>query len=269
MSASVAQDALVSTSATPGVPETEARRLRRANILAGLLHAAQAILILVLSNDFRLPVTGTFAEDAPGRSLPPQELLFELPIGPLVALFLALAALDHLAVAAPRIGDWYVRNLGRERNYARWIEYAISASVMVVLIAMLAGISDAFALLGLFAVNAAMILFGLLMEMMNPSRQGANWTPFWFGALAGAVPWIIIALAIGAAEADASVPGFVYGIFVSLFLLFNSFAVNMWLQYRRVGRWRDYLHGERMYITLSIVAKSLLAWQVFGSTLAG
>jgi heliorhodopsin len=42
-----------------------------------------------------------------------------------------------------------------------------------------------------------------------------------------------------------------------------------WLQYRRVGPWRDYLYGERGYIVLSLTAKSALAWQVFGGTLAG
>ena len=56
---------------------------------------------------------------------------------------------------------------------------------------------------------------------------------------------------------------------MSLFVFFNVFAVNQWLQYRQVGRWRDYLVGERAYITLSLVAKSALAWQVFGGTLAG
>jgi hypothetical protein len=60
----------------------------------------------------------------------------------------------------------------------------------------------------------------------------------------------------------------VYGIFFSLFVFFNIFALNMWLQYRRVGRWRNYLSGERVYVLLSLVAKSALAWQVFGGTLA-
>jgi hypothetical protein len=41
----------------------------------------------------------------------------------------------------------------------------------------------------------------------------------------------------------------------------------MVLQYRKVGRWKDYLFGERMYIVLSLVAKSLLAWQIFFGTL--
>jgi len=42
----------------------------------------------------------------------------------------------------------------------------------------------------------------------------------------------------------------------------------MVLQYKKVGPWRDYLFGERMYVLLSLVAKSALAWQVFGGTLA-
>ncbi|MEO2105686.1 MAG: hypothetical protein ABGZ36_08610, partial [Actinomycetota bacterium] len=57
------------------------------------------------------------------------------------------------------------------------------------------------------------------------------------------------------------------GIFVSLFVFFNCFAVNQWLQYRQIGRWRDYLFGERVYVWLSITAKSVLAWQVFANTL--
>jgi hypothetical protein len=241
--------------------------LRRANLLVGLLHVAQAVLILALSNDFSLPVTGAFLDGPPGSAAAPQEHLLDVPVGPLVAVFLALAALDHLAVASPWFVAWYERNLRRERNKARWWEYAVSASIMVALIAMLAGISSVFALLALLAVNAAMIFFGLLMETVNPDRATANWTPYACGLFAGAVPWLIIAIAIGGAEADGSVPGFVYGIFISLFVLFNSFALNMALQYRRVGPWRDYLYGERAYILLSLTAKSLLAWQVFGSTL--
>lgn len=62
-------------------------------------------------------------------------------------------------------------------------------------------------------------------------------------------------------------PTFVYWISVSIFVFFSCFALNMVLQYKQVGKWRDYLYGERAYIILSLVAKSLLAWQVFGGTL--
>ena len=41
----------------------------------------------------------------------------------------------------------------------------------------------------------------------------------------------------------------------------------MVLQYKKIGPWRDYLFGEKMYVVLSLVAKSALAWQIFAGTL--
>ena len=66
-------------------------------------------------------------------------MLWNVPIGPAVAVFLLLAAIDHLLMAAPGIWPWYRDNIARQINKARWWEYSISASLMVVLIAMLAG----------------------------------------------------------------------------------------------------------------------------------
>jgi hypothetical protein len=172
-------------------------------------------------------------------------------------------------LALPRINGWYNANLRRGINYARWWEYAFSASVMIVLIAMLTGISDLDALIPIFAINATMIFFGLLMETFNLKTQKTNWTPYLFGCFAGAIPWVVIALSVIGSERNSpeGVPNFVYGIIISLFLLFNTFTLNMFLQYKRVGPWRDYLFGEKVYVLLSLVAKTALAWQVFTSTL--
>jgi hypothetical protein len=241
------------------------RRLRRLNVVVGLAHLLQALVVLALANDFATPVTASFLAGPPGQGPGELEVLTDIRFAPFVAAFLFLAAADHLLMATPPVRGWYERELGRRRNVARWIEYSVSASIMVVLIAMLTGISDVAALIAIFGANAAMILFGLLMERQPPDGD-ARWAPFWFGCVAGAVPWIAIgAYLFGGDQA----PTFVYAIFVSLFVLFNSFAVNMALQYRRVGPWRDYLFGERAYILISLAAKSALAWQVFGSTLAG
>lgn len=234
----------------------------------GALHAVQAVLVLFLANDFALPVTATFLTDQPGASLPELRILFEIRIAWGVAAFLFLSAAAHWIIASPGVFGWYRNNLLRDRNYARWIEYALSSSIMVVLIALLPGISDVAALGAIFGVNAAMILFGLLMEHYeSPGRP--NWMSYWFGVLTGAVPWIVIGIYILSPGSDSSPPTFVYAIFISLFIFFNTFAVNMVLQYRKTGRWADYLYGEKVYIVLSLTAKSLLAWQVFGGTLAG
>lgn len=79
-----------------------------------------------------------------------------------------------------------------------------------------------------------------------PERKSTWWTPFTMGSIVGAVPWIVITVYL--VGSDSAVPNFVYGIFV----FFNCFAVNQWLQYRGKGRWGDYLFGERVYIWLSL-----------------
>jgi len=237
-------------------------RLRWYNAGMGLLHAIQGIAVLLLSNDFALPVTAAFMEGPPGTPASTEEL-FTLPLGPAVAVFLFMSALAHFVVAGPGWGK-YQRDLAAHRNEQRWIEYAFSSSLMIVLIGMITGIADVAALVALFGVNAAMILFGWLQERYEePGR--ARWWPFVFGCIAGIVPWIAIGIYLIGPTAE--IPGFVYAIFVSLFVFFNSFALNQVLQYRQTGPWRSYLFGEGAYVLLSLVAKSALAWQVFANTL--
>jgi hypothetical protein len=113
-----------------------------------------------------------------------------------------------------------------------------------------------------------MILFGWLQEKYETPGNG-GWLPFIFGCIAGIVPWagmLFYVFSIGGV-ADTIAPTFVLGIVISLFLLFNVFAIVQYLQYKKVGKWSDYLRGEKTYITLSLVAKSALAWQIFASTL--
>jgi hypothetical protein len=240
--------------------------LRRWNAAMGALHLVQGVAMLALTSAFSLPVTSSFLQMSPvtNKLVAVQDELFRLRIGPLVAAFLFLSALAHLALASPWLHDWYERSVSRGINPARWIEYSLSSSLMMVVIAMLVGIYDVASLILIFALNATMILFGWLMELHNQTTERTNWTAYWFGCFAGAVPWVAVAIYLAGA---ADPPGFVYGIFASLFVFFNVFAVNMLLQYKRVGRWRDYLYGERAYMLLSLTAKSALAWQVFAGTL--
>ncbi len=241
-------------------------KLKRYNIVMGVLHAVQGIAVLALANDFTLPVTAAFPEGPPGTAAPPPDTLFEISIAWGVAVFLFLSALFHFIVAVVMPAR-YRDQLSRGQNQFRWIEYALSSSVMIVLIALLPGITNIAALIGLFAVNAGMIFFGAVQERYE-SPGGSLW-PFWLGSVLGSVPWLAIGIYLVSPGSDASPPGFVYGIFITLFIFFNSFAFTQWAQYREIGRWKDYLAGEQTYITLSLLAKSALAWQVFGGTLAG
>jgi hypothetical protein len=246
--------------------ERRLHRLRWWNIIVGLVLAAQAVVIAVLANNFSLPVTSTYMDGPPGTE-PALTKLGSLPLAWGVFAFLAISAAALLIIASPGVFGWYKRNLLKQRNYGRWIEYSISSSLMIVLITMICGVSDIAALIAIFGVNAYMILFGLLMEKYE--KPGSpSWLPFWFGSFAGIIPWIAVVIyVVHPGLSGARPPGFVYGIIISLFVFFNIFAINMVLQYKQVGRWRDYLFGEKVYILLSLTAKALLAWQVFFPTL--
>lgn len=257
------------------IPRDRARSLYRWNVVLAALHFIQFLAMLALSfaRDplVTTPVNSSYlAWDPATRSLvPEQRVLFELPLGPTVAAFFLLSAIAHFTVAFVA-RDWYERQLARGQNVARWIEYAFSSSLMIVVIALLTGIREVGTLIAIFGVNAAMILFGWSMEIANERRGRVQWQHFVFGCFAGAIPWLVIGVSLltGITAAGAApIPAFVIAIYISLFISFNVFALNMVLQYGRIGRWRDYLYGERTYMIMSLVAKSLLAWQVWSGTL--
>lgn len=241
--------------------------LRKANAFAAFLHLIQGLAVLVLANDFALPVTSFFWNDAPNNRLDIARLdrVFDVSVAWAAAIFLFLSAFFHFIVST--VGrSAYDAEIAVEQNRFRWVEYSISSTLMIVAICLVFGIGDLAGLLGIAGANVAMILFGWIMEVVNRPGQKVWWTPFWFGCIVGVVPWIGLFIYLLGPGSD--MPRFVYGIFVSIFIFFNLFALNQYLQYRKIGRWSSYVYGEKLYLWLSLVAKSALAWQLYGNTLS-
>jgi hypothetical protein len=239
--------------------------LRVWNLGLTVLHGLQAVLVLVLASSFAITLTSTFPEGPPGTRRPLANGFVDVRIGYAIAVFLGLAALDHL-ITATVARSTYENDLQHGINRFRWIEYSFSATLMVLLIASYSGITDITAVIGIAGANVAMILFGWLQERMNPpGRSETTMMPFWFGTIVGLAPWLAILTNVLGSK---TVPGFVYGIVIAQFVFFFSFGLNQWLQYRQIGRWSDYAFGEKTYLVLSLGAKSVLAWQIFGGSLA-
>ncbi|WP_257299881.1 heliorhodopsin HeR [Haloarchaeobius sp. FL176] len=242
-------------------------RLRQFNAVMAVLHFLQGALMIYLSSSVNWTITVTsleFQADAQ-RLEPVLEPWTTIQLSYLVAAFLLISALAHLLIATV-LYDSYVSYLERGMNPYRWYEYAVSASVMIVVIAMLAGVWDLGTLVALFSLVAVMNLMGWMMELYNQTTEKTDWTAYIIGSFAGIVPWIVIAITILSTVVGSDgggPPDFVLAIYASLFVFFNLFAINMVLQYRETWKWQDYLFGEKAYIVLSLVAKSLLAWQVF------
>jgi len=217
------------------------KSLKNFNRIAGGFHLLQMLAVLALANDFALPMTGTYLNGPPGTTFSAPVVIFSTPVGLAVALFLGLSALFHFIVASEKYFTRYSASLLKNQNIFRWVEYSLSSSLMIVLIAQICGIGDIVALLAIFGVNASMILFGWLQEKYTQPKDG-DLLPFWFGCIAGIVPWLglLIYVIAPGSTSDVAVPGFVYGIIISLFVFFNSFALVQYLQYKGKGKWRNY-----------------------------
>lgn len=250
-------------------------KIKKFNIVMGFLHFIQGVFMLIVALKvdkvvaFKPMITSSFLEfDTANMQLvtAPKDV-FALPFGVFVAVFLFLSGLAHFIISSPMFNETYNNQLNKGMNHFRWYEYALSSSIMICLIAILFGVYDIGALILLFTLNASMNLFGLLMEKINSYTEKVDWSPFIYGSIAGVIPWIVIALfAFGNAD-PSQVPWFVYAIVGSYFVFFNLFPINMILQYKKVGKWQHYLYGEKVYITLSLVAKTILAWLVFSGVM--
>jgi hypothetical protein len=253
-----------------------ANSLVRFNLIMAGVHAAQALLVWILSDPNKgiWEVTGTYLTLSPNSTAGKPELvsathnLFSIHLANVVIAFFLMSAVAHLFIATI-YRKRYEKNIRLGINKVRWIEYAVSASTMMIGIALLSGIYDLSTLVMIFGLTAIMNLMGLAMEIYNQGREKVSWLTYNIGVLAGILPWVVIAIYFWMTNTYGSgdIPTFVYYIYVSIFLLFNCFAINMILQYLKIGKWQNYLYGERVYIILSLVAKSLLAWQVFAGAL--
>ncbi|NBR64511.1 MAG: hypothetical protein EBS85_05940 [Micrococcales bacterium] len=253
--------------------KTSEKGLTRYNFAAGSLHLVVAAvcisLLMQLTTQPNFPITASWMTGPPGVDLPRDNVtLFNLNLGGAIVAFLLMSAFFHFLIISPMFKARYFAGLKANHNYFRWTEYSLSSSTMIVAIALLCGFTDFGALIAIFGVNASMILFGALQEKYEtPGNKKA--LPFIMGCMTGIVPWIIIVIGViqpGKTTA-AAVPGFVLVIIATIFIAFNTFAVNQALQYRKVGKWADYLFGERVYITLSFIAKTWLAQQVFAGAI--
>ena len=248
--------------------------LKRFNAAAGVLHLIQGLIMLILGGllnwergiytfypKLNIVVGPPFRIDI----LPDPQILVTIGyLGVIVASFPLISSFAHFSIAF-LVNNKYNENLKKGMNPYRWYEYAFSSSIMIVLIGLFLFIWDLWTLVMFFVLNAMMIMFGYLMELINQKTEKTNWSPFIFGCVSGGTPWVVLfAYFVSAIRSTGlNPPNFVYLIVLIYFFMFNVFAINMVLQYKAVGRWRDYLYGERVYIILSFVAKSVLAWLVF------
>ena len=267
---------------SPYTPSNEKAlaNLRWWNVLACFLHLGQSVGAFILGmtdstfTNFSPPLITTFAvwnqTTGPKTEI---QIRAHVPFAYLTCIVPLLSAIAHGVIASSWGWPKYTENIRHLRNPWRWLEYSISSSLMIVLIAMLFCIYDISLLLALFTINATVMYTGRAMDIYNEEGLGLNrkgstninwkkWEPFIIGSVLASVEWAIIYMTM--AQIDwSNLPLYIVPLLFIYFCLFISFAgVEFWFFYGE----RDFkrmLMAEKGFMILSLCAKSLLLWLIF------
>ena len=258
--------------------------LKSRNLYLGLMHLFSGLSGFYLGKttanmkEFRIPISTIFLDwnDETESASQKLEVVHSFEFVVWTSMFALMSAAAHFII----LWQWdsYVADLKRGLNRYRWWEYAISSSLMIVLIAMLFGVYDLISLIFIASINGAMNLFGDVMELRNAGKapEDVDWTPFIYGGIAGLYSWVIIfAFMVGSPGVEGA-PWFVWAILVTYIVLFCTFPWTMYNQYAQNGRYNNalypdlknggYIAGEKMYGFLSLVAKTMLVWLVISGS---
>lgn len=260
----------------PGQSEPAPRQI---HLFAFALHAVQTIVTAVL-------LTTAFSGQGwwyfliTGYDL--RQTLVSYRLGWLIPFFFALSAASH----AYQSGVSYSRRdtdahdaRVKEVIAVRWIEYSVSAGVMLWVIATLSGIFELSTLILLAVSNAFLQLTGYLAELRLLKSRPTHGAWFlrvgWFVFVA---QWAVVFghFFTALSDADERVPDMVYAIAPTLFVLFSLFAIPLQRWSSRLQkanetgaprRWDYYSCVDVPYLWLSFIAKTTLGWMVLGGAL--
>lgn len=267
-------------------PDPHVARLRRCNAAMALVHACLAVATVASTRDMNLraPVFRTVIQvnytadhaanleaarrfnassldDLFGISV--EALPEGLPIAWLTVWFFVLTSLAH-AGSAYVYPTLYYGLLARKCNPLRWIEYAVTASLMWLVLA------QAFAFVSVNALSLSTAMIAVTMAsgaqcefVARPKPDEDAWTLPLRARLAFLLPGLVLygtasvmlclALLFGV---RGTLPGFVVPTVLVQLALFESFAlVLIWQQCQPPSRW---ILGEYAYQALSLCSKAVL-----------
>jgi len=259
------------------VPRTT---LRAWNVAMFLFHSALAAATLAVGNrSLTVPIYKTAlvfsfldepaSADADGERgwviTPEYVEQGSLPFTWLVAVFFLLSAAFHL-LNATLLWGYYVRQLEACLTPTRWVEYTLSAPVMIVLISYSLGVRGRDVLLANFVLVATTMPFGYWTELVARPRSADEWQrplrerllPWAIGHLPQTTAWFLILLNFydGQSGSSERAPWFVHLILWGELLLFYSFGFAALLS--QVYAPRLFWRGELAFQVLSLVSKGLL-----------
>lgn len=216
------------------------------NLAALILHLCSFLALLIFStirwDDTQLQVIHTIVSGQPGTLNSTNvsiDTFVTFPALLLSSFFSGMSAIGHLYLlcmgtccCCRKQGTYEEAILKKKYNPVRWVEYSFSSSIMILILLVLSGVVDIYALIASFGCNFAMILFGDASDRFrveyerlerrkkydenteddaSDEEQDKSFIPdsnddsavitdvkantklmFWYGSIVGSFPWIVL-----------------------------------------------------------------------------
>ena len=162
----------------------------------------------------------------------------------------------------------YSNMILQNKNPLRFVEYSISASLMLIAIALINGVTDINLIISIGVLTSSCQLCGLAVEYIKDKK--IKWLIHLIGWLQFLWAYGIIIFAfyksVDASNESGGVtpPPFVYIIVSMLFVLYSSFGFVQLMELLFIV---NPYTKEISYVTLSLTAKLLLGWMIFSNVL--
>jgi hypothetical protein len=251
--------------------------LRRYNLILFAIHITLAIFLAVYLNRqrkkgttlqgidldlfehaFKINPDMTFAEVISERIT----RVKEGDVITLIVTFFAITAGFHLLYFL-NPNDVYIKAVKRENNFLRWIEYSVSATIMIVIIALLSGVKNINNYILITVASIGVMSTGQLFETTE-GKKSKKWLPILLGFLLLMGIFSVVFRSFKkrlqeAEKAGANIPKWLYGVVYIMFAFYASFGFVPIAQMIFKG---SYIIYEYIYLTLSLVSKTTLGMLV-------
>lgn len=174
--------------------------------------------------------------------------------------------------------DTYQKVITDQNNYFRWIEYSITSTIMLYIIALISGVKDTKIYQLLWATNIGMIAQGQLIESAV-HRGESYWIPMATGFALLVSEWSVIIrdyldrvrqtnafIDANPSQTSKKTPTWITAMIFVMFFFYASFgAISLFGAYQSNSY--DYQKIETLYILFSFIAKATLGFFIaFGIT---
>jgi len=283
------EDTLASTtsssasSATPmSAMDQSKRKLRIWHYVLGTIHLLAAVLLTLLVAGVSTPVPldvrkhelVSDSSHADGYRWATTSI-GSLQGSALVAIFFGVTAGAHFFYATNALGSgMYERHVFEEQvNPMRWVEYAFSASAMILLIAAISGVKDLDTILLIGLGTAVIMLQGLIVEyQLRQKKSAGGKVPVTLAATLGGwalltLIFVVILTNFGRRLSELKalgieLPSWLQYVSIPMVIWFSSFGVVQLVQIFKGG---DFVKYEYAYTLLSAASKLFLGiWVTVG-----